>query len=287
MMTPHVVGGYSTRAAVTANQGRKPEFRAMDNETISQIIRRSLNPDFAMDWDFFLACVPLVLAYILFGRPGKRGPLWWLGLTLFILFLPNAAYPLTDILHFVLKVRQRPYLPTWAVGVIVVPEYLLFISASFLAYVFSLQLLGDYLRSIRLPRMVRPVEVLLHAACAVGIYLGRALRLNSWDALTKPATVAEKSVGAFDHAKSLLFIAGTAFVIAIAYYLVGLVTMAIRHRRPAEPGRDELLRLLDRNGYEVGRDSAGRLFLRRRGLDWPPVASALDEARAVHGHQLP
>ena len=94
----------------------------MDTETIPGIIRRSLNPDFAMDWDFFLACVPLVVAYLLFSRPGKRGLFWWFGLVLFVLFLPNAAYPVTDILHFVLKVRQRPYLPTWAVGLIVVPD---------------------------------------------------------------------------------------------------------------------------------------------------------------------
>ena len=242
----------------------------MDTETIPGIIRRSLNPDFAMDWDFFLACVPLVVAYLLFSRPGKRGLFWWFGLVLFVLFLPNAAYPVTDILHFVLKVRQRPYLPTWAVGLIVVPEYLLFIGASFLAYVLSLQLVGEYLRHVGLQRLVRPAELSLHAACAVGIYLGRALRLNSWDALRMPATVAEKSVGAFDHARSLLFVVGTAAIIALAYYLVGYLTTAIRNRRPAEPGRDELLRLLDHNGYEVGRDSAGRLFLRRRGLDWPP-----------------
>jgi uncharacterized membrane protein len=259
----------------------------VDTETIPGIIRRSLNPDFAMDWDFFLACVPLVVAYLLFSRPGKRGLFWWFGLVLFVLFLPNAAYPVTDILHFVLKVRQRPYLPTWAVGLIVVPEYLLFIGASFLAYVLSLHLLGDYLRKHGLPRMVRPAELVLHAACAVGIYLGRALRLNSWDALTKPATVAEKSVGAFDHTKSVLFIAGTTAIIAIAYYLIGFLVTAVRHRRPLEPGRDELLRLLDHNGYEVGRDSAGRLFLRRRGLDWPPVAGTSDETGPIHGRQLP
>ena len=32
----------------------------------------------------------------------------------------------------------------------------------------------------------------------------------------------------------------------------------------------ELLGLIERNGFEVGRDEDGRLFMRRKGLDWPP-----------------
>jgi uncharacterized membrane protein len=249
----------------------------MENEAVPDIIRRALNPDFAMDWGFFLALVPLCLAAWLFQPTRRPGPVWWAGVVLFILFLPNAAYPLTDILHFVLKVRQRPYLPTWAVGLIVVPEYLVYIGVSLLSYVLSLHRIGSYLRYNGLPRLVLPMELTLHAASAVGIYLGRSPRLNSWDALTHPKTVLELSAGALDRGKSSLFIFGTALIIAIAYYLVGYVVTAVQRRQVSALGPDELHRLLDRSGYEVGRDPAGHLFLRRKGLDWPP---AVETARA-------
>src|SRR5579863_886556 len=145
----------------------------MDTETIPEIIRRALDPDFAMGWDLFLAGVPLALAFLLFRRARSRGPLWWAGLAVFVLFLPNAAYPLTDFLHFVLKIRQRPYLPDWAVGLFVIPEYVVYIGASFLAYVLALRFLGNYLRSAGKGRLVVATELLLHGLCALGVYLGR------------------------------------------------------------------------------------------------------------------
>jgi uncharacterized membrane protein len=242
----------------------------MGTSTLTDVIQQALDPDFAMGWDLFLALVPLALAFVLFRCGLSRGPLWWAGILLFVLFLPNAAYPVTDFLHFVLKVRQRPHLPAWAVALLVVPEYFLYIGASFLAYVLSLQFLGDYLRRIGRPRVVALAEALLHAGTAMGIYLGRVLRLNSWDALTHPVAVVGASAGAFDRAKTTLFVVGTGILVAACYYAVRYLFDAVRRQRPADAGRDELLGLLERSGYEVGRDASGRLFLRRQGLDWPP-----------------
>lgn len=252
----------------------------MDTETIPDVILRALDPDFAMGWDLFLAGVPLALAFVLFRHARSRGPLWWAGLVAFVLFLPNAAYPLTDFLHFVLKIRQRPYLPDWAVGLFVIPEYVVYIGASFLAYVLSLRFLGDYLRSAGKTRLVTSAELLLHGLCALGIYLGRKPRLNSWDVLTRPATVLEKSAEALDETKSVVFVAITAAVVAVAYYLVKLLIDATYRNRRSDPPHDELLGLIERSGFEVGRDEDGRLFMRRKGLDWPPQPRARGMQRA-------
>src|SRR4051812_24343730 len=52
-----------------------------------------------MVWNLALAAVPVFLAMALF-RPGRRhGVGWWLGTALFVLFLPNAPYVLTDVVH--------------------------------------------------------------------------------------------------------------------------------------------------------------------------------------------
>jgi uncharacterized membrane protein len=245
----------------------------MWHESIPEILQRALTPDFDMGWDLFLAGIPLALALILFRRGPSRGPFWWAGVVLFVLFLPHAAYPLTDFLHFVMKVRQRPYLPAWAVGLLVVPEYFVYIGASFLAYVLSLQFLGAYLRRAGKPRTIGALEALLHTLCAVGIYLGRALRLNSWDALTRPVTVVEKSAEAFDRLWSALFIVGTAIAVATAYYAAGHLINRVRQPSQDDLSQAELLNLLSLSGYEVGRDANGRVYLRREGLDWPTRAT--------------
>ena len=58
-----------------------------------------------MGWNLFLAIIPCVLSFILFARRSPRrlskNPIWWFGLAVFILFLPNAPYIITDIIHFV------------------------------------------------------------------------------------------------------------------------------------------------------------------------------------------
>jgi uncharacterized membrane protein len=242
----------------------------MDTESIVETVQRALSPDFDMGWDLFLAGVPLAIAYAVFRRRFLPLAIGWIGMVLFVLFLPNAAYPLTDFLHFVLKVRQRPYLPSWAVAACVVPEYLLYIGISFLAYVWSVKFAGDYLRRIGRSRLVFPAELSLHALSAIGIYLGRALRLNSWDALTHPGRVMTAAASAFDRPKTALFTVGTALLVATTYYAVRFVIDALLRRPSPIATPDELSLLLEQAGFETGRTDDGRLFLRRRGLDWPP-----------------
>ena len=64
------------------------------------------------------------------------------------------------------------------------------------------------------------------------------------------------SAGAFDRAKTALFVVGTGILVAAAYYAIRYLTDAVRRNRPADASRDELLGLLDRTGYEVGRDAS-------------------------------
>src|SRR4029453_16226898 len=54
---------------------------------------------FWMLWNLILAAVPLLLAVPLFRHPGRRGPGGWLGLGVVVLFLPNAPYVVTDLVH--------------------------------------------------------------------------------------------------------------------------------------------------------------------------------------------
>jgi uncharacterized membrane protein len=59
-------------------------------------------PHFRLMLDLSLALIPLFIAFILFlPKYHKRSVIWWIGLIIFITFLPNAPYALTDYIHIV------------------------------------------------------------------------------------------------------------------------------------------------------------------------------------------
>ncbi len=97
-----------------------------------QWVPLALRPHFHLGWNLFLALVPLILALWLFRPAAKRNWLWWPVFVAFLVFLPNAAYTLSDIIHFVAEVRDdNPELPTWSVIYILIPKYAIFIFIGF------------------------------------------------------------------------------------------------------------------------------------------------------------
>lgn len=138
-------------------------------------------------WNLFLAFIPLILSILLFRKFQSRSPLWWLGFLIFIAFLPNAPYVLTDSIH-IFEFIDRNYPTSIIIGAIV-PQYFLFLFAGFEAYVISLMCLRDYLEKQGQKQYIIASELVLHFLCAIGIYLGRFERFNSWDFITQPLTL--------------------------------------------------------------------------------------------------
>lgn len=201
-----------------------------------------------MGWNLFLAIVPVVLSIFLFrqvqlGNSGVTVPsravkkrhrsiLWWLGTATFVAFLPNAPYILTDIIHFIDDVQAEP--SVWIVTLIFVPLYVLFLSAGFEAYVISLINAGAYLKRIGYGRYILSMEIILHFLSAIGIYLGRFLRFNSWDILTRPGYLAMRFAELLDK-PSVLTIALTCLILMGLYKLLKPVHLALAsywQRRP-------------------------------------------------------
>jgi uncharacterized membrane protein len=149
-----------------------------------------------MTWNVALALLPLLLAVVLCCRDAvaHRSPLWWAGFTGLVLFLPNAPYVLTDAVHLGGDLHSAR--PSTAVFTVVLGMYSLLFAIGVVSYVLSLHLLGDYLtRAGWTGRATVVLEVSLHAACAIGIYLGRFPGLNSWDVVRRPGDVASAVSG--------------------------------------------------------------------------------------------
>ncbi len=138
-------------------------------------------------WNLILAFIPLAISYYLFHPSAIRSIAWWILLLIFIAFLPNAPYILTDSIHIV-ELSQNNY-PLWAIILILIPQYIVFISAGFVAYTISLINLDKYIIDLAGKKYLIIVNAIIHLLCVIGIYLGRFERFNSWDLVTKPGTV--------------------------------------------------------------------------------------------------
>lgn len=178
-----------------------------------------------MTWNLFLAFVPLALSVWLFRKRRRRSSLWWLGFLVFFAFLPNAPYVLTDVIHLVEDIRQIN--SVWMITLVVIPVYLVFTLAGFEAYVLSLINLGYYLNRLGRSKWVLGVELLTHALCAIGIYLGRFLRFNSWDFITQPDALATSVVEDVLGKRPLVIITITFVVVAGLYWILKRVSLGI------------------------------------------------------------
>ena len=128
-------------------------------------------------WNLLLAWIPLVLAILLVVAYRRRrsvielvtvGAVW-------LLFLPNAPYVLTDFIH--LGQNHRMY-DTILVGSFAVTGLALGFASLLLVQLVVTRAGGALLG------WVTALGSLFFAS--VGIYLGRVVRLNSWDAFQRP-----------------------------------------------------------------------------------------------------
>ena len=134
-------------------------------------------------WNLFLAWIPFVLAVAVYDRWRRHGAaavLLALG-ALWLLFFPNAPYIVTDYVHLE-RTADAPY---WYDAVTVSA----FAWTGLLLGFASLFLMQTVVRQWR---GVVSGWVFAGAALALGslgIYLGRFLRLNSWDAIEHPSVL--------------------------------------------------------------------------------------------------
>ena len=178
-----------------------------------------------MTWNLFLAFVPVALSVWLFRRQRRRSSLWWLGFCVFFAFLPNAPYVLTDVIHLIEDIREIN--SVWMITLIVIPVYLLFILAGFEAYVLSLMNFGYYLDRVGQGKWILVAELLTHALNAVGIYLGRFQRFNSWDFITQPDALATSVVEDVLGKRPLVITVITFVVVTGLYWMMKRLTRAV------------------------------------------------------------
>lgn len=132
-----------------------------------------------MFWNIFLAFVPFFISSILYLHTTKENiikPFFIIGFVLWLLFLPNAPYVMTDFIHLG-RVKTIP----------VMYDIFFFFSSAYVSLLMGLYSLRHMEKIILLKfsrRVVNIVIPIIILFASFGMYLGRFLRFNSWDLFT-------------------------------------------------------------------------------------------------------
>ena len=150
-------------------------------------------------WNLFLAVVPVVLAFVI-ARGVRRerqqtGTVQWLLwgplAAVWLAFLPNSCYLLTEWRHYFETLTESPlYAQAHQSGdgrvdfFLITAFYLVYSGAGLLAFFLAVWPL-DRLTRPRLGRLGAVLRPLIFPLCALGVYLGLMQgRFNSWDLLS-------------------------------------------------------------------------------------------------------
>lgn len=139
-------------------------------------------------WNLFLAMIPLLTAYLIYIlNITKKCHLFFLVcLTLFwVLFLPNSCYMITDLIHleggrliandytYIRNLKQWIDLLYVCAGIFI----------AILSGLFSVSLIHQTIKNKIKPFLQYLFLILICFLCGYGVFIGRFLRLNSWDIL--------------------------------------------------------------------------------------------------------
>ncbi|HET7044997.1 MAG TPA: DUF1361 domain-containing protein [Gaiellaceae bacterium] len=198
--------------------------------TVEVRIDRTGDPYYGfLVWNLFLAWVPFWLALAAFLRARRRIDVVTAALlVLWLLFFPNAPYLLTDFVHL----GTSPAAPVW------------YDALMLSAFAWTALLLG--FASLYLVQLVARraagrawswvVVVCALALASFGVYLGRFVRFNSWDALLRPGRVVDvigsQLENPFEHPLMLVaLVALTAFLLVGYGVLYGFASMRLELER--------------------------------------------------------
>jgi len=159
-----------------------------------------------MNWNLFLGILPLIFAAFHYKKVGGKmfSVLWFI---LWIGFLPNAPYMITDFIH-IADVGPKSIL--WM-------DSIMLFGFAWVGMICWLQSVSLIYETVRAKSFIPIISLLT----AIGLYLGRYIRFNTWDALTQPLEIVKTVLDVFlnplNHEPFLLFIAVFWIFLMVSY----------------------------------------------------------------------
>jgi uncharacterized membrane protein len=163
----------------------------------------------------FLAIIPYAITIYLSSKQNIdkiKLVVWFL---VWLVFLPNAPYIVTDLIH----IRSGNNTMLW-LDVLVVLSFAL--SGLFLFYlsIYDMQrIIASKFKKIP----ITASTLLILFLCGFGVYLGRFLRYNSWEIISQPqiliTDVFNILISPFQNSEAWLFTIGFSAFLAVGYWM--------------------------------------------------------------------
>lgn len=167
-----------------------------------------------LSWNLLLAWIPYLISRYGFQKEQGKNTKNIIFFIIWILFLPNAPYLITDFIHLNIKGPYR-----W-LEIVIFSSYglsgLLLFQLSILH--FKNIFLSKYSKITR-----QFIIVFLSGICAYGIYLGRILRCNSWEIVSDPIGLAHSIFNSIFHNPNLF----NAFYINVIFTLFLYISIIV------------------------------------------------------------
>jgi uncharacterized membrane protein len=165
-------------------------------------------------WNILLATIPFVISSILLRYTKKENiikPFFIMGFILWLLFLPNAPYVITDFIHLG-RIHSVP---------VMFDIFVLFSSAwvSLLMGLYSLFHMEKILL-LKFSNKITSIFIsIIILFTSFGIYLGRFLRFNSWDVFTSHRFLLSSVWKMFSNSNNYINVYGYTFLFFIFIYI--------------------------------------------------------------------
>ncbi len=166
-------------------------------------------------WNVFLAIIPYTITMYLNTKPNiSKIKLAFWGLV-WLAFLPNAPYIVTDLIH----IRIGNHSLLW-LDVLVVLSFAL---SGLLLFFISIMDMQKLLKSKFEKLPVEAVSIVIIFLCGFGVYLGRFLRYNSWEIISQPHLLFKDIItiifSPFQHFEAWLFTLGFGAFLVVGYFM--------------------------------------------------------------------
>jgi len=130
-------------------------------------------------WNLILAAAPMIISNWLAENPKAcQNKMFFVCTAIWLLFLPNAPYIITDFLHF----KNSDGMPDWF-------DLLLLMSFSWSGIAFGFLSIAEMHHIWETRFGVKTGWMFIISCCLLsgfGVYIGRFLRYNSWDIVSNP-----------------------------------------------------------------------------------------------------
>jgi uncharacterized membrane protein len=154
---------------------------------------------FFLIWNVFLAFIPYAISshLLTLDLMGTAKFKLVIGIIVWLVFVPNAFYIITDLVHLVNSDGHLFWL-----DLIILSSYAL------IGFAFGIMSLLDFEKILYQFTTVKNTNLIIPFVCflcGIGIYIGRILRYNSWDVISNPVDLFYDLFRMVISLKSLLF----------------------------------------------------------------------------------